>query len=126
MALTAAERQKRHRERTKAALARAAAGLTPEQIADRDAVMADPLWPTPTSNSHPQLPTFMGWSRYDWSAAPEALIDHFGMRAAWEVWRAEAQDVSDDEAARRGAESSAKASAIVDELRKLNPAADSA
>lgn len=88
MALTNAERQKRHRERLRAA-ASAASGLTAEQRADRDAIMSEPLYPVPPSHARQQMPCFMGWERYDWSAAPEPLIDHFGKRAAWEGWRSE-------------------------------------
>jgi hypothetical protein len=97
LSLSNAERQKRHRERLKAALARSAipegSCLTPEQIADRDAVMAEPLYPVPPRDRQNQIPTFMGWNRYEWSAAPEALINHFGMRTAWESWRAEKDEM---------------------------------
>ena len=58
--------------------------LTPEQIADRDAVMAD--HPPPEGK---RMPTFMGWSRSDWTYAPDPLVDYFGMRAAVDVWRRE-------------------------------------
>jgi len=92
MALSNAERQRRHRERVKAKLAApgvhgAAGCLSAEQTADRDAVMDGPIYPVPKDTS--QLPTFMGWNRYDWSYAPEALIDHFGMRSAFEGWQEE-------------------------------------
>jgi len=90
MALTNAERQKRHRERVKTALrGDGAKVLTAEQIADRDAVMADPIWPVPTGAAKDQMPRFLGWTRYEWSAAPEPMIDHFGMRDAWEGWQSE-------------------------------------
>jgi len=96
MALTNAERQKRHRERLRAA-ASAASGLTAEQRADRDAVMSEPLYPVPPPHARQQMPRFMGWERYDWSAAPEPLIDHFGMRAAWEGWRSEMDAIRSDQ-----------------------------
>jgi len=52
--------------------------------------MADPLYPVPPMGPRrDQIPTFMGWNRYEWSEAPEALIDHFGMRSAFRAWRAE-------------------------------------
>lgn len=46
----------------------------------------------------------MGWERYDWSAAPEPLIDHFGKRAAWEGWRSEmdAMRIDQDPISARG------------------------
>ncbi len=88
MPLTNAERQRRFRKRLRAG-ASAAVGLTPEQCADRDAVMAEPLYPVPPVDRRAQMPRFMGWERYEWAAAPEPLIDHFGMRAAWEGWQAE-------------------------------------
>ncbi len=88
MPLTNAERQKRHRDRLKVA-ASTVVGLTAEQIADRDAVMSEPLYPVPSAHARLQMPRFMGWERYEWSAGPEALVDHFGMRAAWDGWQAE-------------------------------------
>ncbi len=88
MPLTNAERQKRHRSRLKAA-ASTGDGLTPEQIADRDAVMSEPLYPMPSARARLQMPRFMGWERYEWSAAPKALVEHFGMRTAWDGWQAE-------------------------------------
>jgi len=96
MALTNAERQKRHRERLRAA-ASAASGLTAEQRADRDAVMSEPLYPVPPPHARQQMPRFMGWERYDWSVAPEPLIDYFGMRAAWEGWRSEMDALRTDQ-----------------------------
>ncbi len=88
MPLTNAERQKRHRDRLKVA-ASMVVGLTAEQTADRDAVMSEPLYPVPPAHARLQMPRFMGWERYEWSAAPKALVDHFGMRAAWDGWQAE-------------------------------------
>ena len=88
MPLTNAERQKRHRDRLKVA-ASTGVGLTSEQIADRDAVMSEPLYPVPSVHARLQMPRFMDWERYEWSAAPKALVDHFGMRAAWDGWQAE-------------------------------------
>lgn len=119
MPLTNAERQKRHRERLKAAASRGAAGLTLEQIADRNAVMAEPIWPTPTGAAREQMPTFLGWNRYDWSEAPEAMIDHFGMREAWEGWTAEwvAMNAKQAEISERALKRTAKrAAAIVEEM----------
>jgi len=94
MALSNAERQRRHRNRLKQA-ARAGGSLTPKQIAARDAVISDPLYPVPELGTlgFEQLPRFMGWERYEWSAAPAELAEHFGMRAAWEGWRAEQEAV---------------------------------
>ncbi len=88
MPLTNAERQKRFRERLRAG-ATAASGLTAERCAARDAVMAEPLYPVPPVDRRAQMPRFKGWERYEWSEAPAPLIDHFGMRAAWEGWQAE-------------------------------------
>ena len=94
MALSNAERQKRHRERCKQLTREGVGHLTGEQIADRNAVMADPLYPVPAIGPmRDRLPTFMGWNRYDWSVAPEALIDHFEMRSAFEGWRAEHAEI---------------------------------
>jgi hypothetical protein len=94
MALSNAERQRRHRNRLKQA-ARAGGSLTPQQIAARDAVMAESLYPVPElgTTAREQMPRFMGWDRYEWSTAPAELAEHFGMRAAWEVWRAEQEAV---------------------------------
>lgn len=65
--------------------------MTPQQIAARDAVMADPLYPVPNlgAPAREQMPRFMGWDRYEWSASPAELAEHFGMRSAWEGWRTE-------------------------------------
>ena len=69
--------------------------MTPKQIADREAVMADPLYPVPEfgTPAREQMPRFMGWDRYEWSTVPPELAEHFGMRAAWEGWRAEQEAV---------------------------------
>ena len=88
MPLTNAERQKRFRERRRSDPPGVAA-LSAEERAARDAVMSEPIWPTPTGAARDQMPTFMEWNRYDWSAAPMALINFFGMRAAREGWDAE-------------------------------------
>jgi hypothetical protein len=92
MTLSNAERQKRFRENLKQK-AQKGDHLTPDEIADRDAVMADPIYPVPGIGLRDQLPTFMGWNRYEWSVASEALIDHFGMREAWDGWRAEKEKI---------------------------------
>jgi hypothetical protein len=63
--------------------------LTPEQRADRNAVMADPIYPVPPPEARLQRPRFMGWTRYEWARAPEPLVEHFGMRQAWASWRRE-------------------------------------
>ena len=55
MPLTNAERQRRFRKRLRAG-ASAAVGLTPEQCADRDAVMAEPLYPVPPVDRRAQMP----------------------------------------------------------------------
>lgn len=72
------------------------ANLTPEQIADRDAVMADPIYPVPEGPARDQMPNFMGWNRYEWSAAPEPLIDYFEMREAFDGWRGEFEALERD------------------------------
>lgn len=113
MPLSNAERQKRHRDRLKAA-ATTSAGLTPEQVADRDAVISDPLYPVPSPYARAQMPRFMGWERYEWSAAPLALVEHFGMRAAWEGWRTE-QVAMQAEMRRQSARVSERAGEIVAE-----------
>lgn len=90
MPLTNAERQRRFRTRLKAA-ASTATGLTREQVAARDAVMAEPLYPVPSQGARAHMVRFMGWERYEWSVAPEPLVDFFGMRSAWEGWKREMQ-----------------------------------
>lgn len=88
MVLSNAERQARYRAHRKA-MTISGCGLTPEQIADRDAVMAEPIWPVPKGAQRDQMPRFLGWSRYEWSEAPLPLIEFLGMQPAWEGWRAE-------------------------------------
>ncbi len=39
------------------------------------------------------MPQFLRWTRYEWSVAPEPLIDHFGMREALEGWKAESAEM---------------------------------
>ena len=98
MPLSNAERQRRWRERRKAHAAQhGLCQLTPEQAADRAAVISEPLFPVPKGNARDQLPTFMGWNRYDWLAAPAPLVEHFGMVEAVAGWKAEMEE------ARRGA-----------------------
>lgn len=63
----------------------ARAVLTPEQIADRDAVIAD--HPTPEGARHGKMPSFMGWNRPNCTFAPDAVVDYFGMRTAVDAWR---------------------------------------
>lgn len=92
MALTNAERQARHRARMKA-MPSAGSALTPEQIAERDAVAADPIYPVPPRDARAQMPRFMGWERYEWSEAPLPLIEFFGLRVAWEGWQAEKSEM---------------------------------
>ena len=88
MPLTNAERQKRFRERRRADPPGVAA-LTAEQRADRNAMMSEPLWPVPTGSARDQMPTFMGWNRYDWSVAPAPMTDFFGLRKARDGWDGE-------------------------------------
>ena len=88
MVLSNAERQRRFRERQKHRVD-SVGGLTAEQIFDRDAVAADPIWPVPRDRS--QIPRFLGWSRYDWSVAPRELVEHVGLVDAWEGWKAETE-----------------------------------
>ena len=91
MALTNAERQARHRERQKMA-AVSAGGLTPQQINDRQVVMAASLFPiAPTAGGNPR-PCFMGLSPSQWSKASDELVDYFGMREARARWNEEWQD----------------------------------
>jgi hypothetical protein len=89
MVLSNAERQRRYRERLKARAAGISRGacLTPEQVADRNAVASEPLHPVPSDIS--QVPTFMGWNRYEWASAPDALVEHFDLTDAVNGWRAE-------------------------------------
>jgi hypothetical protein len=61
--------------------------LTPEQIAERYAVMAD--HPMSEDGARGPMPTFMGWNRSNWTNAPDPIVDHFGMRQAVDVWRRE-------------------------------------
>lgn len=90
MALSNADRQRRFRERAKK---RMAGGLTAEQISDRDAVASEPIWPVPNKKYQSQVPCFLGWNRYDWSAAPRELAEHVGLLDAWEGWKAEHEDM---------------------------------
>ena len=94
MALSNAERQKLFRDRRRSATPHS--GLTPEQISDRDAVMSEPIYPVPPEHLRGQMPRFLGWERYEWAMAPEAMIDFFGMRSAWEGWTAELKSVDRD------------------------------
>ena len=73
----------------------AAGGLTPEQDADRRAVMAEPIYPVPEGAAADQMPTFMGWHRYDWSVAPRELVEFFDMQDAYDGWAAEKQAIED-------------------------------
>jgi hypothetical protein len=61
--------------------------LTPEQIAERYAVMADHS--VSEDGARGPMPTFMGWNRSNWTNAPDPIVDHFGMRQAVDVWRRE-------------------------------------
>lgn len=63
----------------------AEAVLTPEQIAERDAVIAEGR--RRQGGGRGKMPTFMGWNRADWTHAPDPVVDHFGMRAAVDAWR---------------------------------------
>lgn len=87
MPLTNAERQRRFRERQQSNKAQSGFALTDEQIWDRDAVASEPIWPVPRGSM--QVPHFLGWSRYDWSVAPRALVELVGLLNAWEGWQAE-------------------------------------
>ena len=93
MVLSNAERQRHHRERLKARAAGTSRGacLTPEQIADRNSVASEPLHPVPRDTS--QIPTFMGWNRYEWASAPDALVEHFDLSEAVNGWRAERAEI---------------------------------
>jgi hypothetical protein len=73
----------------------AAGALTPEQISDRAAVAAEPIWPVPPECERSQIPQFLGWTRYEWSTAPRELIEHVGLVDAWEGWNAEEADMQD-------------------------------
>lgn len=75
MALSNAERQKRHRERLKA---RAASSTIPEPPPSFTSV-DDPL--------EEDLEEFLGMDRHEWAVAPEALIDLCGLRDAVNRWR---------------------------------------
>ena len=79
MPLSNADRQRRFCERHPLH-APGAVALTPEQRADRDAVVSEPIWPVPAGTARDQMPTFMGRSRYDRSVAPEPPIDVSGVR----------------------------------------------
>ena len=99
MPLSNTERQRRWRERRKAHAAQhGTCQLTPEQAADRAAVISEPLFPVPKGDARDQMPTFMGWNRYDWSAAPAPLVEHFGMGKAVAGWKAEMEEARGREA----------------------------
>lgn len=141
MVLTNAERQRRFRERhgtLRATRARpdnvrsaepqdGAAVLTAEQRAARDAVMSEPLYPVPSLRAPDpwgrvgidyeaikNLPRFMGWERYEWSAAPMELIEYFGMQSARAGWDAENAAIK-AESDRVHAERNAYVARIIDE-----------
>lgn len=102
----APERILERRQRRPAASATpGAAALTAEQTEDRDAVIADPIYPVPALDQRDQMPRFMGWDRYEWAAVPEQLADYFGMRSAWEGWQDEREAIAaegrDNDAAMR-------------------------
>ena len=70
--------------------------------------------PVPQGAAQDQVPTFMGWSRYDWSAAPATLIDFFGMRVARDGWDAERLAL-DEDMSRMSRERSLEADRIIAE-----------
>ena len=102
MAFSNAERQRRFRDRQQQA-ARAGRGLTPEQIADREAVASDRRWPVPPPGACDQIPQFLGWSRYDWSLAPHELVAFLGLEDAWNQWKAEQAEMDTQVRANAGA-----------------------
>ncbi len=69
--------------------------LSIEQIEQRDAVMAEPIWPPIPKERGVKAPKFMGWTAHQWSLAPTELIEHFGMQTAWEAWQAERAAMGD-------------------------------
>jgi len=73
MAMTNAERQRRHRERQQAKLA-ALPIPSPEFVNAEDPTEAEPL-------------EFLGMDRHEWAVAPEPLIDALSMRSAVDKWR---------------------------------------
>ncbi|MEP9348568.1 hypothetical protein [Xanthobacter sp. KR7-225] len=75
MALSNAERQKRHRERLKA---RASSSTIPEPRSSFTGV-DDPL--------EADSEEFLGMDRHEWAVAPEPLIDLCGLREAVNRWR---------------------------------------
>lgn len=87
MALTNAERQQRYREKHKGT-----AGLTEQQIVDRNAIAAAPSPFVSFAKDDPLQPRFMGWDRHRWRQASVELAEHFGMREAWERWQTEWKD----------------------------------
>ncbi len=94
MPLSNAERRRRFLARRKAT--GAVITLTPQQIADRAAVASEAIYPVPR---HIDIPRFLGWSRYDWSATPEALVELVGLHDAWRAWQAERVAMDDQCAA---------------------------
>ncbi len=116
MALSDADRQRRHRERTKQRLVGLAEGygpnLTPEQVSDRNAVASEPLWPMPQDMARDQMPRFLGWTRYEWSVAPAALVGFFSLNGAWHGWKAEEAEMR-----RKCMEASARWSEYVARIR---------
>ncbi len=93
MALSNAERQRQFRRRQKLKMSNFS--LSTEQIKQRDAVMAEPVWPILPRAQRMKAPTFMGWTAHQWSLAHKELIEHFGMQTAWEEWQAERAAMGD-------------------------------
>jgi ParB family chromosome partitioning protein len=74
---------------------RAEAPRSNGKMTDRAAVAAEPLWPVPQLADRSEMPRFLGWTRYEWAAAPRELIEHVGLVDAWERWKAEEADMQD-------------------------------
>jgi hypothetical protein len=93
MALSNAERQARHRQRVRERMpeqteAGSGTGLTPEQIADRGAVIACTALPL-SAGDRTRLPRFLGLDRDEWTRQPEQIAQIVGLGEAWTRWQDE-------------------------------------
>jgi hypothetical protein len=120
MALSNAERQRRYRKRLKAQaqladrqcdpnelqelrdrvatleaeLARGGLKLSASDLADREALEADFMFPFPEDRS--TLPRFMGWDRLDWARAPDPIVRYFGLMETVTAWREGLDECADE------------------------------
>lgn len=61
--------------------------LSRAQLEQRAAVASDPLFPIPPCLE--SLPKFLGWSRYEWTYAPEEVARAVGLGEPWALWNEE-------------------------------------